>query len=126
MKIFLYAVVAASAAFALTACAPKAKNVKPSYVPQALYNNLSCNQIASEAVIVSRKAREAAGKETRHRHQDQAIVATGLVIFWPALFFTHGHNSNNSAYLAGLKGEMQALKTASAQKQGGIVFKNME
>lgn len=122
MKIKLTVLLAATATFALAACAPKPENVKASYTPQAPYDNLSCNQIAKEAVTVSNKAHDAVGKERRHRKQDQALVATGLVVFWPALFFTHGKNANSATDLAQLKGEMQALEKASAEKNCGITF----
>lgn len=113
---------AIAAAFVLGACAPTPHNVKPSYEPQAVYDNLSCNQIASEAISASNKAHDKAGIERRHRNQDKAIVATGLIVFWPALFFTHGHNTQSAEDLAQLKGEMEALENASAKKGCGIKF----
>lgn len=116
------ACIAVAATIAVAACAPKPQNVKPTYAPQALYDNLSCDQIAAEAITTSNKAHDAVGKERRHRHQDQAIVAAGLVVFWPALFFTHGHNTGSATDLAALKGEMQALEAASERKKCGIVF----
>ncbi|TDK28653.1 hypothetical protein E2F46_01940 [Luteimonas aestuarii] len=115
-------VLAAFAACALTACAPKPHAVKAAYVPQAIYQNMSCNQIAAEAVNVSNRAHDAIGTERRHRHQDQAITAAGLVVFWPALFFTHGHNARSATELAQLKGEIEALEAVSAQKGCGIQF----
>ncbi len=113
---------AAVAVCALGACAPKPQNVKPGYAPQAVYDSLNCNQIASEAVNVSNKAHDKAGVERRHRKQDEAIVATGLIVFWPALFFTHGHNAESATDLAQLKGEMEALEAASTKKSCGIKF----
>jgi len=112
----------AAATCALAACAPKAEKVKPSYVPAAIFQNMSCNQIAAEAINVSNRAHDAMGVERRHRHQDQAITAAGLVVFWPALFFTHGHNARSASELAQLKGEIEALESASAQKNCGIRF----
>lgn len=123
MKSLPYLVVAATVA--LAACAPKPQNVKPAYTPQAMYDNLSCDQIAAEAVTASNKAHDAVGQERRHRKQDQAIVATGLVVFWPALFFTHGKNTGSAANLATLKGEIQALEAASARKNCGITFQRV-
>ncbi len=114
--------VAAVAACALSACAPKPERVKASYVPSAIYQGMNCNQIAAEAVNVSNRTHDAVGVERRHRHQDQAITATGLIVFWPALFFTHGHNARSASELAQLKGEVEALETASAQKNCGIKF----
>ncbi|MEL1265884.1 hypothetical protein [Pseudoxanthomonas putridarboris] len=113
---------AATAVCLLGACAPKPENVKPGYAPQAVYDSLSCQQIASEAINVSNKAHDKAGIERRHRHQDEAIVATGLIVFWPALFFTHGHSTQSASDLAQLKGEMEALEAASARKGCGIKF----
>lgn len=113
---------ATAAVCVLGACAPTPHNVKPSYAPQAVYDNLSCDQIASEAINASNKAHDKAGLERRHRKQDKAIVATGLVVFWPALFFTHGHNTQSAEDLAQLKGEMEALEAASAKKSCGIQF----
>ena len=112
----------AAATCALAACAPKAENVRANYGPAAMCQNMSCNQSAAEAINVSNRAHDAMGVERRHRHQDQAITAAGLVVFWPALFFTHGHNARSASELAQLKGEIQALETTSAQKNCGIRF----
>lgn len=113
---------ATAAACALAACAPKPEHVKASYVPAAIYQNMTCNQIAAEAINVSNRTHDAMGIERRHRHQDQAITATGLVVFWPALLFTHGHNARSASELAQLKGETQALEAVSGQKNCGIRF----
>lgn len=111
---------AAVAAIALAACAPKPENVRPAYTAQAPYENLSCDQIAAESIQVSNKAHDAVKAERRHHRQDQTIVAAGLVVFWPALFFTHGHRASTD--LAAMKGEMEALEAVSERKRCGIVF----
>lgn len=121
MKIH-HLVFATAAVCSLAACAPKPENVQATYVPQALYQNMSCNAIAAEAVNVSNRAHDAVRTERRHRHQDQAITAAGLIVAWPALFFTHGHNARSASELAQLKGEMEALESVSAQKNCGIRF----
>lgn len=113
---------AATAVCALSACAPKPENVRASYTPQAIYQNMSCNEIAAEAVNVSNRVHDAVGVERRHRHQDQAITAAGLIVFWPALFFTHGHNARSATELAQLRGEAEALEAVSTQKNCGIQF----
>ena len=112
----------AAAACCLAACAPKPENVKSNYVPQGTYESLNCNQIAVESVNLSNRLHDASGVERRHRQQDQAITAAGLVVFWPALFFTHGHNTQSASELAQLKGEVEALEAVSAQKRCGIKF----
>jgi hypothetical protein len=48
-------------------------------------------------------------------------MGVGLVIFWPALLFTKG-NDENTAELARLKGQMDAIEQASIQKRCEITF----
>ena len=111
-----------AAVLAVAACAPKPENVKSTYVPASTYQSLTCNQIAAEAINVSNRVHDASGVERRHRGQDQAITAAGLVVFWPALFVTHGHNASSATDLAQLKGDIEALEAVSTQKKCGITF----
>ncbi len=94
------------------------------YTPSALYQNLTCDQLATEARNVSNRAHSAAGLEHRHRVEDTVAVTAGLVIFWPALFFTHGADAT-AAELAQLKGEMEAIESASQARNCGIVFQRV-
>ena len=103
---------ATAAVCSLAACAPKPENVQATYVPQAAYQNMSCNAIAAEAVNVSNRAHDAVRTERRHRHQDQAITAAGLIVAWPALFCTHGHNARSAS----------ELESVSAHKNCGFRF----
>lgn len=50
-------------------------------------------------------------------------MGVGLIIFWPALLFTKG-NDENTAELARLKGQMDAIEQASIQKRCGITFQH--
>ncbi|MDM6944151.1 hypothetical protein, partial [Klebsiella michiganensis] len=89
--------------------------------PTALYENLSCEQLVTEAGTVSNRAHEAAGLQHRHRVEDTVAVAAGVTIFWPALFFVHGADAT-AAEIAQLRGEMEAIETASNTRNCGIVF----
>lgn len=109
---------------ALAGCAENPKTTRADYVPEALYANLSCQQLGTEAINVSNRAHDAAKLQRRHRTQDEVKTAAGLVIFWPALLFIRGNNET-TAELAQLKGEMQAVEQASAAKQCGIVFQQV-
>lgn len=53
--------------------------------------------------------------------QDAAVATVGIIIFWPALFFTSG-DGMATAEVARLKGEMDAVQSASTAKGCGIVF----
>jgi hypothetical protein len=109
------------AAICVAACAPKPGSIQGTYTSSAQYESLSCPQLAAEAQNVSNRAHDAAQLQRRHRTDDKVAVTVGLVIFWPALFFTHG-NDATSAELAQLKGEMEAVERASDAKRCGIVF----
>lgn len=122
MKLTTLALV--SAAAMLAACAPRPESIQGTYTPSALYQNLTCDQLATEARNVSNRAHSAAGLEHRHRVEDTVAVTAGLVIFWPALFFTHGADAT-AAELAQLKGEMEAIESASQARNCGIVFQRV-
>mgnify|MGYP001025615413 CR=1 FL=1 len=114
-------IVTAVAAMMLSACAQKADRVAATYTPSVLYENLTCQQLVREGWNVSNRAHTAAGKQNRHRTQDEVAITAGVLVFWPALFFTHGNNAT-TAELAQLKGEMQAIEAASQAKNCGIIF----
>lgn len=106
---------------ALSACASKADNIQGTYTPTVLYENLTCQQLVREGWSVSNRAHAAAGKQNRHRVEDEVAITAGVLVFWPALFFTHGNDATSAEY-AQLKGEMQAIEDASQNKNCGIVF----
>jgi hypothetical protein len=111
----------AIAAATAAACAPRAENIRGTYTPTALYENLSCQQLVTEARTVSNRAHDAARLQNRHRVEDEVAITAGVIIFWPALFFTHGSDAT-AAQVAQLRGEMEAIEAASAAKNCGIVF----
>lgn len=116
------AVVSITGAMAVAAgCAPQPGNVQPEYTSAALYETLSCQQLYVEALNVSNNAHDAVNLQRRHRTQDTVAVAAGALVFWPALFFVHGSDAN-TARLAHLRGEMEAIEQASRVKNCGFVF----
>ncbi|MBZ9889458.1 hypothetical protein LB559_16145 [Mesorhizobium sp. BR1-1-3] len=119
MRAFNWA--ALGAAILLVGCATRPDKIQASYVSPILYQNLTCEQLALEATNISRRATEAAGVQNKKAGQDAAVVAVGVIIFWPALFFASGDGAS-AAEVARLKGEMQAIEDASTLKGCGIVF----
>lgn len=109
------------AAAAISACAPHPENIAATYTPTALYTNLTCEQLFVEARNVSNRAHDAANLQRRHRTEDTVAVAAGALIFWPALFFVHGHDAT-TAEVAQLRGEMEAIESASRVRNCGFVF----
>lgn len=115
------AYIALSAAIFVGGCASRATDIQASYVSPLMYQNLDCEQLQGEAQRVSQRAMAAAGVQDKKAGQDAAVMAVGLVLFWPALFFTSGDGAS-AAEVARLKGEMQAIEDASTANSCGIVF----
>jgi hypothetical protein len=108
-------------ALAAASCAKDANQVGATYVSPVMYETYSCAQLAQEAQRVSARAAQAAGVQDEKSTNDKVAMGVGLIIFWPALLFTKG-NDENTAELARLKGQMDAIEQASIQKRCGITF----
>ncbi len=115
---------ALATAFSLTAagCASRSEDVAAAYVSPAAYSSYSCRELSAEAQRVSAAAAAAAGAQDSSRTKDVVATTAAVVIFWPAAFFVSGNNAQ-TAELARLKGQMQAVEEASIQKRCGITFR---
>lgn len=111
----------APVAAVLSGCATSADDIAPSYVSPIAYENYTCEQLAEEAQAVSVRAAEAAGLQNKARTNDAVMTTVGVVVFWPTLFFIKG-NGQQAAELARLKGQMDAIQTASIKKKCRIEF----
>jgi hypothetical protein len=114
---------AIAAAMALASCAKDANQVGASYISPVTYQSYTCPQLAEEAQRVSARAAQTAGIQDQKATNDKVAVGVGLIIFWPALLFTKG-NDENTAELARLKGQMDAIEQISIQKRCGITFQH--
>jgi hypothetical protein len=65
--------------------------------------------------------RNASGQQDKSRTGDKVATTVGVVLFWPALFFIDG-DGPKAAELAQLKGQMDAIESASIQKKCRIEF----
>ena len=102
-------------------CAQKSADVVATYVSPLQYQSYSCRQLAEEASRVTTKAAQIAGVQDQNANGDAVATGVALVIFWPALFFIGG-NKETKAELARLKGELDAIESASIQKKCAIKF----
>lgn len=121
MRLFLTMAAIAAGASILSACAKDASEVGATYVSPVAYDTYSCPQLSEEAQRVSARAAQAAGVQDQKSTNDKVAMGVGLIIFWPALLFTKG-NDENTAELARLKGQMDAIEQASIRKRCGITF----
>ena len=108
-------------ALALPACAKKSENVAASYVSPLAFQQFSCNQLAEEGERVSLRAAELSGVQDRKRTGDIVATTAAIVVFWPAAFLVKGDDAQ-TAELARLKGEFDAIGRVSAQKGCTIQF----
>lgn len=102
-------------------CAKSASDVTGSYISPIQYQNYSCNQLREEAQRISARVAQTSGVQDQKRSNDQIATAAAIVIFWPAAFLVGG-DDQNTAELARLKGEFEAIEQASIQKNCGIQF----
>ena len=106
----------------LAGCASRSEDVAASYVSANTYRGYSCQELSQEAQRVSSAAAAAAGTQDSQRTKDTVATTAAIVIFWPAAFFVGGNNAQ-TAELARLKGNMQAIEEASIQRKCGINFR---
>jgi hypothetical protein len=104
----------------LASCASKPDAIATAYVSPLQYQNSSCAQLHSELARVTRRAGELHGTLDKMASNDQAQMAVGAILFWPALFFLEGGDGAQAQEYARLKGERDALEQASTEKQCGI------
>lgn len=113
--------VAAALCLLAAGCASRSEDVAAAYVSPMVYSSWSCAQIREEAARISARAAQAAGAQDRQATNDAVATGVAVVLFWPAAFFIRGDNVN-SAELARLKGEMEAIQQVSIQKNCGVTF----
>lgn len=116
------AVLAAGLAITIGGCAKRADEVEAIQVSTVGFDTYSCKQIETEARRVAKRSGELAGRQDEQATTDAAITAAAVVLFLPAAFFIGG-NDENTAELARLKGELEALEAVSEAKKCGLVFR---
>lgn len=121
MSIRAFAALACAAL--LANCASKSSEVTAAYVSPMTYQSYNCQQLAMEAQAVSAKAAELSGAQDQKRTNDQIATGVAIVVFWPAAFLVGG-DSQVTAQLAQMKGQMTAIEQASIQKKCGIQFQH--
>ncbi len=100
----------------LAGCATAGKDVVGTYVSPNQYASYDCEQLQQEMMRVTGRVNQLSGRLDEAASNDKAIGVVGALLFWPALFALGG-TKGQEAELARLKGEYDALNTASNQKK---------
>ncbi len=103
-------------AFFTVSCAPSTGSIVGSHVSTARYIHLDCNQIGFEISDVEQKLAALESKQGSSRGADTALLLGGLFLFWPLLLAMPFVGKDHSDAISPLKGQLTALKRASAQK----------
>lgn len=102
---------------AVAGCASSPDKIQTSYVSPMQYKDYDCDQLAGELERVTRRANELHGSLKKTADNDNAQMAVGMVLFWPALFFLEGGDGPEAAEYGRLKGERDALEKNAIQKK---------
>ena len=98
-------------------CATSPNKLEASYVSPYKYKDYDEDQIIMEMDHVARRTNELYYSLKKESTNDNAQMAIGLLLFWPALFFLEGGDGPEAAEYARLKGEYEALRTVAVQKK---------
>ena len=98
----------------LVNCAKRPDQIAPSMVPASNYMAYDCVAIHNEAVQVTDVLNNMSGAQNKQATADAWLTGAGIVLFWPALFFTSGTlgPDDHSTEISTLKGQAEALRIA--------------
>jgi outer membrane murein-binding lipoprotein Lpp len=100
----------------LAGCATAGKDVAATYVSPIQFSNYDCDQLRQELVRINGRVGQLTGRLDEAASNDKAI-ATASILFFPLALFAVGGTKQQEAELSRLKGEYDALQTASAGKK---------
>lgn len=104
----------------LLGCASKPEEIHTSYVSPIKYKNFTCEQMKKEIQMVSNQSATLYNIIKDKAEGDNAQMAIGLLLFWPALFLLEGGNGPEATEYSTLKGEYKAIKESMIYKKCDI------
>lgn len=109
-------VIAMAVAAMLAGCSTASKDIASTYVSPLQYQSHDCEQLAAESQRIQMRANQVAGRLDQAASNDKAIMAGGVLFFFPALFALGGTKEQEAEY-GRLKGEADAVQQAAIQKK---------
>ena len=103
---------------AITGCAKKTESIAATRISAdkaAKIASLNCAQIMQAMAYTDAKLARASGVQNSKASDDKLMVAGGVALFLPLLFFTEGNSG--AASIAELKGVMEALEGQAVLKK---------
>ena len=104
-----------AASLMLAACAQQPDQIAAVPVSSYPYQQMSCKQLAYERAQVVNSVNALTAAQKQKADSDGAVMAVGMILFWPALFALSAGNDQANA-LAQAKGQYDAIDTAQKVK----------
>jgi hypothetical protein len=111
-----------AASLMLPACATAPSKISAAYVSPLKYQSYDCAQIGLEQASIEQRTTTLYHTLKKRNTSDKVMMGVGLVVAWPALLFMKGNNSAQNAEYAQLKGDYEALRSASVTKKCELQF----
>jgi len=111
-------------ALALSGCAKPPSQIAANYVDPRYYRDRTCDELESEAVVLSNQAYAAVGQQQETADRDAALTGVGIIVAWPALLFL-SRDSAGEATIANLRGRMNAIEQVAAEKNCTFVIQKI-
>ncbi|MBS0523157.1 MAG: hypothetical protein JSS04_05930 [Proteobacteria bacterium] len=99
------------AASQVAACAKGPDSIEAKYVSPHQYQNWSCDQLTEERIRLTKEVDRVGGLQRENANADTAMMAVGLIIFWPALIGLAA-TKDRKEELGRLKGEYEAVDSS--------------
>jgi hypothetical protein len=112
--------IAGAVAIAITttqiACAPSPDSVSARYVSPTMYKDWNCDQLFEERMRLTKEVDRVSGLQRENAGADAAMMAVGIIVFWPALFGLAATKDRKDE-LGRLKGEYDAVDHSMKTRQ---------
>jgi hypothetical protein len=98
------------------ACAPSPDSVSARYVSPTMYKDWNCDQLFEERMRLTKQVDRVSGLQRENAGADAAMMAVGIVVFWPALLGLAATKDRKDE-LGRLKGEYDAVDHSMKTRQ---------
>lgn len=106
----------------VAACTKDGNKVGTASEAPVAYDSHSCPRLVEDAQRISSLAAQTVGVQDQNASIDKLAMAAGVIVFWRGISTPNGYDTQ-SAQLAKLKRDMDAIERASIQNKCDIAFR---
>jgi len=108
---------AISTAVIFSGCASKPHELQAAHVSTAGYKGYECKELHAELQNNINRVNDLLGILDEKASGDEAQMAIGMILFWPALFALEGGDGVEAAEYSRLRGEINAIEQVAIIKE---------